>query len=104
MMHRRSRLPFGPLSVKPPACDFESAVDSSGSSLVKEDNEDVQRYWNKEACGTYRSIVGALPELSPEWFAAVEQHRYAMEPFIHTVAQFSVHHGKTVLEVGVGAG
>ncbi len=71
---------------------------------MKEDNEDVQRYWNKEACGTYRSIVGALPEFSPEWFAAVQQHRYAMEPFIHTVAQFPVHHGKTVLEVGVGAG
>jgi ubiquinone/menaquinone biosynthesis C-methylase UbiE len=67
-------------------------------------NEDVRQYWDQEVCGTYESVVGTLPELSREWFALVEQHRYAMEPFIHTFAQFPAHRGKTVLEVGVGAG
>jgi ubiquinone/menaquinone biosynthesis C-methylase UbiE len=67
-------------------------------------NEDVRQYWDREACGTDKSIVGTWPELSPEWFAQVEQHRYAMEPCIHTMAQFSTHRGQTVLEVGVGAG
>lgn len=67
-------------------------------------NEDVRHYWDQEACGTYKFIVGQFPELSPEWFASVERYRYAMEPFIHTIAQFPVHRGKMLLEVGVGAG
>ena len=67
-------------------------------------NEDVRQYWDQEACGTYESVVGTLPELSREWFALIEQHRYAMEPFIQTFAQFPAHRGKTMLEVGVGAG
>jgi ubiquinone/menaquinone biosynthesis C-methylase UbiE len=67
-------------------------------------NADVRSYWDQEACGTYDYIVGALPELSREWFAQVERHRYAVEPFIRTCAQFETHRGKTVLEVGVGAG
>jgi SAM-dependent methyltransferase len=67
-------------------------------------NEKVRQYWDRKACGTYASIVGNLPELTPEWFAAVEQHRYAMEPFIHTIADFPAHRGETVLEIGVGAG
>ena len=67
-------------------------------------NEDVRQYWDQQACGTYKSVVGAWPELSREWFAQVEQHRYSMEPFIHTFAQFPAHRGKTMLEVGVGAG
>lgn len=67
-------------------------------------NEQVQQYWDQEACGTYQSVVGDLPELSREWFARVEQHRYEKEPFIHTMAQFSAHRGKKLLEVGVGAG
>jgi ubiquinone/menaquinone biosynthesis C-methylase UbiE len=74
------------------------------SQTVSSQNEDVRQYWDQEACGTYKSVVGALPELSREWFASVEQHRYAMEPFIHTIAEFPTHRGKTVLEVGVGAG
>ncbi|ODT43849.1 MAG: hypothetical protein ABS70_06975 [Nitrospira sp. SCN 59-13] len=67
-------------------------------------NEDVRHYWDQGACGTYDYIVGTLPELSPEWFAQIERHRYAVEPFIPTVAQFGTHRDKTVLEVGVGAG
>ncbi len=74
------------------------------SSFAKEPNEDTRRYWNQEACGTGRPIVGEVPELSREWFERIETHRYALEPFIHSVAQFTRHHGERLLEVGVGAG
>ncbi len=73
-------------------------------SSAKEPNEDTRRYWNQEACGTGRSIVGEVPELSREWFERIESHRYTLEPFIHSIAQFTRHHGKRLLEVGVGAG
>lgn len=73
-------------------------------SSAKEPNEDTRRYWNQEACGTGLPIVGEVPELSLEWFERIETHRYALEPFIHSVAQFTRHHGKRLLEVGVGAG
>lgn len=73
-------------------------------SSAKEPNEDTRRYWNQEACGTGRPIVGEAPELTREWFERIETHRYALEPFIHSVAQFTRHHGERLLEVGVGAG
>jgi ubiquinone/menaquinone biosynthesis C-methylase UbiE len=41
---------------------------------------------------------------SREWFEQVERYRYDVESFIHSTAQFTRHHGKTILEVGVGAG
>ncbi|HET6674928.1 MAG TPA: class I SAM-dependent methyltransferase [Nitrospiraceae bacterium] len=67
-------------------------------------NEQVRQYWDAEACGTAKCIVGEREELTPEWFARIEDHRYALEPFIHAFAQFTRHRGETVLEVGVGAG
>ena len=76
------------------------AVGHSESAL----NEEVRRYWDQGACGTYDYIVGTLPELSREWFAQIERHRYAAEPVIPSVAQFETHRGKVLLAVGVGAG
>ena len=67
-------------------------------------NEPVRAYWEQEPCGTDRAVVGPLPPLTREWFEAVEQSRYRYEPFIHSTAQFSRHHGQELLEVGVGAG
>ena len=67
-------------------------------------NEAVKAFWEQEACGTQESIIGTLPELSPAWFRQIEAYRYAMEPYIHSIAQFTRHSGSTVLEVGVGAG
>lgn len=64
----------------------------------------VREYWEAGACGTCPELVGDLPRMSPAWFAEVEQHRYMAEPFVHSVAQFTRHHKKTVLEIGVGAG
>jgi ubiquinone/menaquinone biosynthesis C-methylase UbiE len=64
----------------------------------------VKDYWEARPCGTSKSVVGNLPEQSLEWFERVEAHRYATEPFIHSIAQFTRHRGKRLLEVGVGAG
>jgi ubiquinone/menaquinone biosynthesis C-methylase UbiE len=66
--------------------------------------EQVRSYWEGEPCGTAPFITGELPKLTREWFEQIEAHRYAVEPFIHSVAQFTRHHGKRMLEVGVGAG
>jgi ubiquinone/menaquinone biosynthesis C-methylase UbiE len=67
-------------------------------------NEKVKNYWEQEACGTHDFVVKNNIKFSREWFEAVENHRYKIEPFIHSVAQFTKYHGKTLLEVGVGAG
>lgn len=67
-------------------------------------NKDVQEFWEQEACGTGNAIVGERDVCTKEWFEQIEQHRYRVEPYIHSIAQFTRHHGKRVLEVGVGAG
>lgn len=67
-------------------------------------NDEVRSYWEKEACGTQKVVVGEIERFSREWFEKVENHRYQVEPFIHSVAQFTRYYGKKVLEVGVGAG
>lgn len=73
-------------------------------SISNLNNEEVRRFWEKEPCGTSSRIVGDLPKYSREWFERAEEYRYQREPFIHSVAQFTRHHGKKILEVGVGAG
>lgn len=67
-------------------------------------NQKVRSYWEAEPCGTEADIVGDLPSQTLAWFEQIESYRYTAEPFIHSVAQFSRHHGKKILEVGVGAG
>ncbi|HYR07966.1 MAG TPA: class I SAM-dependent methyltransferase [Longimicrobium sp.] len=67
-------------------------------------NDEVRGYWEAEPCGTAPVITGTLEPRTREWFERVEEHRYRVEPYIHSVAQFTRHHGEKVLEVGVGAG
>jgi len=67
-------------------------------------NDEVRAYWEGGACGTEGVIVGDAEPLSRAWFARIEAHRYAAEPMIHAVAQFTRHHGARLLEIGVGAG
>jgi hypothetical protein len=64
----------------------------------------VREYWEKEPCGTGTNITGKYIEGTPDWYRSIEEHRYKVEPFIHSVAQFTRHRGKKILEVGVGAG
>ena len=67
-------------------------------------NQEVREYWEQEPCGTSPRIVGDVSQGSDEWFRKIENYRYEVEPFIHSVAQFTRYHGKKVLEIGVGAG
>jgi SAM-dependent methyltransferase len=67
-------------------------------------NEAVRQYWEREPCGTSPALVGTLTPGSREWYERIEDRRYSLEPFIHSVAQFTRHHGKQLLEIGVGAG
>lgn len=61
----------------------------------------VRDYWNNQPCGTQFSE--AVP-FSKEYFANIEEHRYTIEPEIFSFAQFTRYRGKTILEVGTGAG
>src|SRR5262245_45517619 len=67
-------------------------------------NERVRSYGGAEPCGTEASIAAGFEPGTRAWFERIEEHRYAAEPFIHQVAQFTRHRGGKVLEVGVGAG
>lgn len=67
-------------------------------------NDEVRAFWEQEPCGTGKSIVGEIVPGTRDWYETVENHRYRVEPFIHSVAQFTRYHGKSLLEVGVGAG
>src|SRR5687768_7125328 len=67
-------------------------------------NNLVEKYWQAEPCGTSPDIVGGTERHTREWYETVEEHRYAVEPYIHSVAQFTRHRDKKVLEIGVGAG
>jgi SAM-dependent methyltransferase len=67
-------------------------------------NKKVRGYWERAACGTSPDLIGSLRTGTPEWFRQVERARYQLEPFIHSVAKFTLHHGKKILEIGVGAG
>ncbi len=67
-------------------------------------NDEVQSFWEQGPCGSGQAIVGELKPLSKDWFEKIESHRYQVEPFIHSIAQFTRHRGKKILEVGVGAG
>ncbi len=67
-------------------------------------NSRVQDYWERKTCGTGGEHTGDLEKHSPEWFRRIEESRYRLEPYIHSVAQFTRHRGKKILEIGVGAG
>ena len=57
-----------------------------------------------ETCGTSQNVISGSVKYSSEYFEKIENHRYSIEPFIHSWAQFTRHKGKKILEVGVGAG
>jgi ubiquinone/menaquinone biosynthesis C-methylase UbiE len=67
-------------------------------------NDEVRKYWEAVPCGTDAFITSGTEPFSREWSEAIENYRYRIEPFIHSIAQFTRHRGKRVLEVGVGAG
>lgn len=72
-------------------------------SVIEQDSlkEEVRNYWNSQPCGTQFSDSD---KYTREYFDDIETHRYGIEPDIFSFAQFTRHHGKKVLEVGIGAG
>jgi SAM-dependent methyltransferase len=62
--------------------------------------EQIREYWEAEPCGTR----GVSAEERKRFFAQIERERYQWEPYIPRYARFERGRGKTVLEIGVGAG
>jgi SAM-dependent methyltransferase len=62
--------------------------------------EEIRRYWEAEPCGTR----GVSPEDRRRFFDEIERERYEWEPYIPRYARFDRARGKTLLEIGVGAG
>jgi ubiquinone/menaquinone biosynthesis C-methylase UbiE len=65
------------------------------------EKETVRAFWDATPCGT-RDL--ALTPGTKEFYDAIEQHRYRMEPFIRKYARFQEWRDKRVLEVGCGVG
>ncbi|MDO8526987.1 MAG: class I SAM-dependent methyltransferase [Deltaproteobacteria bacterium] len=63
--------------------------------------DEVKNYWNRRPCNVRHST---LTMGTPEYFDAVEQRRYFVEPHIADFADFSRWKGKKVLEIGCGIG
>jgi ubiquinone/menaquinone biosynthesis C-methylase UbiE len=63
--------------------------------------QQVKSYWEANVCETREA---RSPKYSKGYFDEIEQYRYQVTPDIHEFAQFTLWHGKKVLEIGVGAG
>jgi SAM-dependent methyltransferase len=63
--------------------------------------EEVRRFWDRQSCDTQNA---SAEKFSLEYFEEIERIRYFDQPFIHSFAQFTRYRGKSVLEVGFGAG
>lgn len=63
--------------------------------------QDVKEFWNKKACGTWTIDE---EKYTLKYFEEIENLRYELQPEIFSFAEFTRYHGKTLLEVGVGAG
>ncbi|HEX8185260.1 MAG TPA: class I SAM-dependent methyltransferase [Blastocatellia bacterium] len=60
----------------------------------------VKEHWEKETCGTrYANDADRK-----SFFDQISESRYRLEPYIPPFADFKSAKGKTVLEIGVGAG
>lgn len=63
----------------------------------------VKEYWENNVCGT-QVAQQETQKYTREYFSAIEDRRYSIEPEVFAFAQFSRHHGEKILEVGVGPG
>ena len=61
---------------------------------------EVKQHWENETCGTR---YGDDPDRK-RYFDEISAARYSLEPYIKSFADFPASAGKTVLEIGVGAG
>ena len=68
---------------------------------IKMENENSIEFWEKKSCGTEFTRED---KYSKQYYEDIENYRYSIEPEIFSFAQFPRFYGKTVLEVGYGAG
>ena len=61
---------------------------------------EVKRHWENETCGTRYGDESDRKR----YFEEISSARYTLEPYIKSFANFPSAEGKTVLEIGVGAG
>jgi ubiquinone/menaquinone biosynthesis C-methylase UbiE len=66
--------------------------------------EEVRNFWEQGTCGWTLPELKDIPRATQPWFEQLEKLRYERESCIHSIAQFSRHKGKKILEIGVGAG
>ncbi len=77
-----------------------SAGISRGSAAGSDLKRRVEEHWQEETCGVrYGKASDRLA-----WFRAIARKRYELEPYIPGFARFPEAAGKSVLEIGVGAG
>jgi SAM-dependent methyltransferase len=62
--------------------------------------EEVRNHWEKETCGTRYGSA----ENRRLYFDEMSAARYTLEPYIQAFADFPAGTGRSVLEIGVGAG
>jgi ubiquinone/menaquinone biosynthesis C-methylase UbiE len=62
----------------------------------------VRGFWDAHPCAT--GDVPGADEATPEFFQALDERRYSLEPFIEPFAAFREQVGLRVLEVGCGTG
>jgi ubiquinone/menaquinone biosynthesis C-methylase UbiE len=73
-----------------------STIIGDGRELKSE----VKRHWENETCGTRYGDAADRKR----YFEEISEARYRLEPYIRSFAGFGAASGKTVLEIGVGAG
>lgn len=71
------------------------------ATIDKSMKQQIKDYWEANICETKN--IKSL-KYSKEYFDEFEKFRYSIMPEVHEFAQFTLWHGKKVLEIGVGAG
>lgn len=61
----------------------------------------IKEYWNRQPCNI---LHGVGSQDTPEFYHAISQRRYTVEPHIREFAGFHHWQGKRVLEIGCGIG
>jgi ubiquinone/menaquinone biosynthesis C-methylase UbiE len=78
-----------------------TAASPTASGATTPSIEEVAAYWDRRPCNIRHS---SLEIGSREYFDAVEERKYFVEPHIPAFADFSRWKGKRVLEIGCGIG
>ncbi|SEF14508.1 Glycosyl transferase family 2 [Rhizobiales bacterium GAS191] len=86
--------------VRPADTGSSNAVIEARQPGIQTLKAQVRDHWETDACGTrYGERSDRL-----EWFREITRRRYELEPYIPEFARFEQARGKSVLEIGVGAG